>query len=256
MCYDLQAKTEAQILRAQIKSGTLAVEEIMQRLVDLTNLPIYHATGFSHPEMLIYTDRSPDYPEVATWGLVPFWVQDENQLKKTWNSTLNARGETIFEKSSFRDSAKYHRCLLFISGFFEHHHHGKEIYPFFIHRKDGKPMILAGLYSDWTNPENGGKMTTFTIVTTTGNPMMAKIHNNPKLETGPRMPLILPEALADKWLLDYKDELDQKTIEGLIQEYPQEELQAHTVRKIRGKNAVGNVPEATQPFSYPELEKS
>ncbi|MFO7719873.1 MAG: hypothetical protein R6W85_05460 [Gillisia sp.] len=40
-------------------------------MVPLTDLPIYHTTGFSHPKLLIYTDLSPWHPEVSIWGLVP-----------------------------------------------------------------------------------------------------------------------------------------------------------------------------------------
>lgn len=58
-------------------------------------------------------------------------------------------------------------------------------------------MIFAGLWNDWTDKATGEIINTFSIVTTPGNPMMAKIHNNPKLE-GPRMPLILPDNYADE----------------------------------------------------------
>ncbi|MGB5555280.1 MAG: SOS response-associated peptidase family protein, partial [Flavobacteriaceae bacterium] len=129
MCYDIKAGLEAQLKRAKRDGDVHGVAEIMEKLVPLTDLPLHHASGFSHPELLIYTDRSPNFPEVATWGLVPHWVHDEAQLKKTWNNTLNARGETIFEKPSFRDSAKQHRCLVFVDGFFEHHHFKGKTYP-------------------------------------------------------------------------------------------------------------------------------
>jgi len=100
---------QAQLSRAKRKGDLQAINEIKENLVPLTDLPIYHTTGFSHPKLLIYTDRSPWYPEVSTWGLVPHWVKDKKQLKELWNKTLNERGETIFEKPSFRESAKYKR---------------------------------------------------------------------------------------------------------------------------------------------------
>jgi len=31
-------------------------------------------------------------------------------------------------------------------------------------------------------------------------------------------------------------------------------MQAHTVRKLRGKEAIGNVPEAIEEFKSPEME--
>lgn len=252
MCYDIKVGLESQLRRADRKGDSAAVEEIMERLIPLTDLPIYHASGFSHPDMLIYTDRSPDYPEVATWGLVPHWVKDELQLKKLWNTTLNARGETIFEKASFRESAKHHRCLIYIDGFYEHHHFKDNTYPFFIHKKDNSPICLAGLYSEWRHPDGQGRITTFSIVTTKGNKLLTKIHNNPKLE-GPRMPLILPEELEDKWLNQLNDALDQQKLQELILAYPDDELTAHTVAKLRGKEYLGNVEGISDEVTYDDL---
>lgn len=145
MCYDIKASLESQLKRAKRKGDLIAVEEIIENLIPYTDLPIHHASGFSHPELLIYTDRQPEYPEVATWGLVPQWVDDEEQLKNFWNNTLNARGETIFDKPSFRDSAQHHRCIIYIDGFYEHHHFNNNTYPFYIYRKDKQPLAIAGL---------------------------------------------------------------------------------------------------------------
>ena len=252
MCYDIKASLEAQLNRARRRGDLQAIEEIIEKLVPLTDLPIYHKSGFSHPELLIYTNRTPDFPEVATWGLVPHWVRDKEQLKKQWNNTLNARGETIFEKPSFRTAAKNNRCIVYVDGFYEHHHYDGKAYPFFVYRKDKQPLALAGLWSEWKNPQNGGILNTFTIVTTTGNRMMAKIHNNPKLKE-PRMPVILPQELEDKWLNPIEDELDTNLIQDLIKEFPEEELNAHTVSKLRGKEYIGNVAEVSNKVIYKEL---
>ncbi|MDN3723566.1 SOS response-associated peptidase [Aequorivita sp. SDUM287046] len=250
MCYDIKASLEAQLSRARRKNDEHAVEEILEKLLPFTDLPLFHSSGFNHPDLLIYTDRSPNFPEVATWGLVPHWVKNEAAMKKQWNNTLNARGETIFEKSSFRDAAKNHRCILYVDGFFEHHHCNKSVYPFYIYRKDQQPLALAALYSEWTNPETGGILNTFSIVSTQGNSFMAKIHNNPKLE-GPRMPVILPTELEEKWLNPINDALDIKAIKELIREYPDNELQAHPVAKLRGKQYAGNVETITDEVDYP-----
>ncbi|MBT8183662.1 MAG: SOS response-associated peptidase [Eudoraea sp.] len=252
MCYDIKASLEAQLKRARRDGNLNAILEIEKKLVPLTDLPLFHASGFSHPKLLIYTDRSPDVPIVATWGLVPHWVKDTAQLKKFWNNTLNARGETIFEKPAFRQSARSNRCLIYIDGFYEHHHHKGKTYPYYIYTKNKEPIILAGLWSEWADRETGELWTTFSIVTTEGNPLLAKIHNNPKLK-GPRMPLILPEALADKWLMDIEEELDKKSLQELIVSYPAEELQAHTVHRLRGKDYMGNVEQINEKVDYPEL---
>lgn len=253
MCYDIKASLESQLKRAERKGDAQAMNEIMETLIPLTDLPIHHSSGFSHPDLLIYTDRSPDYPEVATWGLVPHWVKSEADMKKSWNNTLNARGETIFKLNSFKKAANESRCLIYVDGFYEHHHYERKTYPFYIYKKDRSPLILAGLFSEWTNPETQGKLVSFSIVTTTGNPLLAKIHNNPKLKE-PRMPVILNEDLADQWLTKLEGDKDQKFIEELIQAYPEEELEAHTVSRLRGKEYLGNVPEICDPLKYAELE--
>ena len=252
MCYDIKASVETQLKRAQRRGDAQAGDEIMETLIPLTDLPIYHSSGFSHPELLIYSDRSPDFPEVATWGLVPHWVKNEADMKKQWNNTLNARGETIFKLNSFRKAANESRCLIYIDGFYEHHHFEKQTYPFYIFKKDHSPIILAGLFNEWVNPETKGKLLTFSIVTTTGNQLLSKIHNNPKLKE-PRMPVILHEELADKWLEKIEGAKDQKFIEELIQQYPEEELDAYPVGRLRGKDYLGNVPEISEPVKDSEL---
>lgn len=252
MCYDIKASLNAQMKRARHYGDAKAIKEIEEKLLPLTDLPLFHSSGFAHPRLLIYTGRSRGFPEVASWGLVPHWVKDNEQRKKIWNNTLNARGETIFEKPAFREAARYNRCIIPVDGFYEHHHFQGQTYPFFIHKKDGEPLSLAGLWNEWADPGTGEILNTFTIVTTTGNPLLAKIHNNPKAE-GPRMPLILPEELEEKWLSAVEDEVDMKGIEELIQPYPAGELEAHTVGRLRGKDYKGNVAEISEEVNYPEL---
>src|SRR5690625_1137593 len=253
MCYDIKVSYEAQLKRARQRGNLAAVEEIMERLIPLTDLPIYHTSGFHHPDLLIYTSDSPDFPSVATWGLVPHWVKDEEQKNKLWNSTLNARGETIFEKPSFKHSATNKRCILYVDGFYEHHHYHNKTYPFFIQRKDQHPLALAGLWSEWTNPANNGKSNTFSIVTTVGKSLRSKIHNNTR-NKGPRMPLILPEELEDEWLQPIEDHLDKQKVQELIHSYPEGELKAHTVSRLRGKEYKGNVEGISDEVVYQELE--
>ena len=252
MCYDIKASLEAQLNRARRNNDEQAIKEIIEKLLPLTDIPIFHASGFSHPKLFIYTDEQPIQPTVASWGLVPHWVKDREQLKKLWNNTLNARGETIFDKPSFRDSARHKRCLIYIDGFYEHHHFKGKTFPFYIRGKNNEPLTLAGLWSQWRDPETGELLKTFTIVTTEGNSLLAKIHNNPKLE-GPRMPLILPSELQDEWLQPVEDELDIQQIEELIGSYPAEWLEAYTVHRLRGKEYLGNVPETAEPVVYEEL---
>ncbi len=253
MCYDIKTSLETQLKRAKRFNDEKAIREIEEKLLPYLDLPLYHASGYSHPSLLIYTNDSPHIPILASWGLVPHWVKDNVQRKKIWNNTLNARGETIFEKPSFRDSARYKRCLIYVDGFYEHHHFKGKTYPFLIKQKNNEPVILAGLWSDWVDIDTGEIQNTFSIVTTKGNTLLEKIHNNPKL-VGPRMPLILPEEIAENWIAaDLKDNLDIKSLQKLIQPFPDGELESHTVSRLRGKQYIGNVEEVSKPFIYEDL---
>jgi putative SOS response-associated peptidase YedK len=252
MCYDIKATLEAQLSRAKRRNDLQAITEIEERLVPYTDLPLYHSSGFAHPALLIYTNSSPTFPEVATWGLIPSWVKDDAQRKKQWNHTLNARAETLFEKPSFRDAARNQRCLLYVDGFYEHHHCNKNAYPFFIYRKDQQPLAFAAIWTEWRSSSNGGLWRSFSIVTTEGNATMAKIHNNPKLG-GPRMPVILPAEVEDVWLRPVEDEVDVQVLQQLLVPYPEEFLEYHPVKRLRGSEYPGNVPEISLPVKYDDL---
>lgn len=252
MCYDIKASLESQLKRATQRGDAEAIQQIELKLLPLTDLPLFHASGFSHPTLLIYTNQSPDLPELATWGLAPDWIKDRGQLQKFWNNTLNARGETLFEKPSFRDAAKHQRCLIYIDGFYEHHHYNGKSYPYFIESIHGNPLVLGGLWNEWTDRVTGEIINTFTIVTTPGNSLLSQIHNNPKL-SGPRMPLLLIPEQEDLWLQEMVNPMDQKVVESLIQPFPDQQLKAYPVQKLRGKNYLGNVPDVSKEMIYPEL---
>ena len=249
MCYNVKALLRSQLKRARTQGRHDEVQEIQLQLFDLGVTDLYQASGFTHPKMLIYPDKESE-PVVATWGLVPHWVKDNAGKIQIWNSTLNARGESIFEKPSFRDAAKSKRCLIYLDGFYEHHHQEGKTYPFFIRKKDNEPFPVAGLWSEWIDKETRIKLISFAIVTTAGNEMMAKIHNNPKLE-GPRMPVILPDELADDWIDPSRS---QKELNDMLLPFPDDLLTAHTVNRIAGKESKGNVPAAEEVYHYEDLK--
>ncbi len=248
MCYDIKTSLEKQLRRALLDGNRDDVQTITEKLsiFSKNEVNLHHASGFDHPRMFIYTNEMPLEPVIATWGLVPSSSIDNQSI---WNKTLNARGETIFEKASFKGSAELRRCLIFLEGFYEHHHKYGKTFPYFIKLKDKEIFAVTGLWSEWKN-EKGGMLKTFTIVTTKANYIMSEIHNNPKLPE-PRMPLILPEESQNQWL---NNELTKHEIEELIKPISSQEMKAHTVGPIKGKNAVGNVLDATKEIRYQVLE--
>jgi putative SOS response-associated peptidase YedK len=121
------------------------------------------------------------------WGLVPSWAEDVRIGYKM----INARGETIAEKPSFREAFRRRRCLIPADGFFEWKVEGKKKIPYRFHQPNQKPFLFAGL---WERRELPGEpvLETCTIVTTTANEVVRPFHE--------RMPVILTDGAADRWL--------------------------------------------------------
>jgi putative SOS response-associated peptidase YedK len=211
---------------------------------DVIYEPQYAVSGFTHPTLPVILSASPDKISFAQWGLIPQWVKDRQQANELWNQTLNAKGETIFEKPSFRNSAATKKCCVLVNGFFEWQTQGKVKTPHFIYLKNQDPFALGGLWEEWTDPATGEVVRTFTIVTTPANEMMSKIHNE-KL----RMPLIIAPGEEQNWL-NAKDESSTKQ---LMLPFDTTQMFAHRVSKlVNGRSGNPNVPEVQLP-AEPEI---
>jgi putative SOS response-associated peptidase YedK len=244
MCYDVRALT----FKRGVYTNRFGVEFKDPRSAD-ANIQNYHALGYDHPYLPVISTNDPATIDFFQWGLIPHWVNDPKKVVAIQNSTLNARGEELMEKLSYRDAFQYgHRCLILLDGFFEHHHKNGKIYPYYIALKTGEPFAVGGLWSYWKSIP-GHERDTCTLITTQGNSLLAQIHNNPQLD-GPRMPFIVPKELETTWL---KEGLDPAEARLMISSFTHEELVAYPVRRLRGKEAVGNNPKAIEKFNYPEL---
>ena len=162
----------------------------------------------------IVVRESPNKMVLMRWGLVPFWAKDP----KIGNRLINARAETVSTKPAFRTSLKWKRCLVPASGFYEWKKTVEGKTPYYIHREDDELMAFAGLYDRWSSPD-GTALFSFTIITTTPNSLMRKIHN--------RMPVILKREYEDSWLA--KGQLEAAELERLLSPYPAKELEAYEV---------------------------
>jgi putative SOS response-associated peptidase YedK len=129
------------------------------------------------------------------WGLVPFWAKDP----KVGARMINARIETAAEKPAFREAFAKRRCLLPADGFYEWYtpEGTKAKQPFFIRRRGGGTLAMAGLYEFWRDPEAprnepSAWLRTCTILTTTATDAVGHIHD--------RQPLFVPETAHAAWL--------------------------------------------------------
>jgi len=159
------------------------------------------------------------------WGLIPSWSKDPAIA----NKLINARGETVAEKPSFRGSFKYKRCLIPADGFYEWKAQvgQKTKTPYFIHMKDRKPFAFAGLWDEWHSPD-GNTLRTCTIITTAPNELMSTLHN--------RMPVILDKTNFEAWLNPMPQTPDN--LIHLIQPFPADRMSAYPVSTL--VNAPGN----------------
>ena len=167
------------------------------------------------------------------WGLIPGWAKDD----KIGYSTFNARSEELAGKPTFRGAWKAgRRCIVPVTGFYEWQKiTPKEKQPFLVRRSDGKIMGLAGLWEE-RKREGGELQRTFTIVTTSANKFMSKLHD--------RMPVILDQKTAPAWLNEDATSLEEAA--GMMKPCPDEWLSMVPVDK-----RMGNVKHCQEQFCKP-----
>jgi putative SOS response-associated peptidase YedK len=147
------------------------------------------------PTTYIPAVREP--PEIAAggrqlamlyWGLVPAWAKE----KSIGARMINARGETLREKPSFRNAYQRRRCLVLADGYYEWQRSATAKQPYFIRMASGEPFAIAGLWEAWRDPSSGDPLESCTLVTTSPAPTIAHIHD--------RMPVILSPGDYAEWL--------------------------------------------------------
>lgn len=181
------------------------------------------------------------------WGLVPFWAKD----RKVGSRMINARSESVLEKSAFKRSFEQRRCLIPADGFYEWAKLGDQEteentkqkkkqpkQPYFIHRSDSEPMVFAGLWAKWKPRDENGEvdetattLETFTILTCEPNREMAAIHN--------RMPVLLAPQAWDDWLWP---DTESAELLALLQPAPDDMLTLRPVSTAVNRVA-NNLPE-------------
>jgi putative SOS response-associated peptidase YedK len=123
------------------------------------------------------------------WGLVPRWASDV----RIGSRLFNARAETVATTPAFRDAFRTKRCIIPANGFYEWQRgpDGGRV-PHYVSRADDAPLAFAGLWSTWRPPAGGDALRTCTILTTTPNELVARLHD--------RMPVILSPDCWASWL--------------------------------------------------------
>lgn len=201
-------------------TDSVAIAEVFG-LHDVPDLPPCYNIEPTQPVATVVRDAEGGANQLAMmrWGLIPSWAKDPT----IGSRLINARGETVHEKPSFRSALRRRRCLILADGFYEWQARpdGPK-QPMFITLKDGGLFAFAGLWERWTEPESGAALTTCTIITTAPNELMAALHN--------RMPVILPRADYDAWLDPARS--DPAQIMSLLRPYPAEDMVYYPVSRL------------------------
>ena len=125
--------------------------------------------------------------DLLRWGLVPHFTADLKAARKP----INARSETAATSPMFRDALASRRCLIPADAFYEWRTVADGKQPYAIARRDGAPLVFAGLWEGWRSPD-GEVLRTFAILTTAANGLMSSLHE--------RMPVIVEEEDRATWL--------------------------------------------------------
>jgi putative SOS response-associated peptidase YedK len=231
------------------------------------NLPINlnkpMVSGFEYPlwPVLKPIDAGMDFKiEMMHWEFIPSYIKTMESLlhfrkgginpktgKKDFpHNTLNAIGEEVLNKPTYKEAALNKRCLVLASGFYEWRHYtppgGKDTaYPYYIELVGQEYFFMAGIYNPWIDEQSGEMVDSFSILTTKANSLMEQVHNNKK-----RMPVILPEDEAVEWI---SKDLSIERISSIARySIPSESLHATSIIK--------NFRQAEEPretFTYNEL---
>ena len=192
---------------------------MLRTLVNVdTSLNLQPRFNIAPTQMAPVVRRSDDGRQMymLRWGLIPSWSKDKNIASKL----INARGETVAQKPSFRDAYKKRRCLVPVDGFYEWRKEGEAKQPYRIGFRGGTPFVFAGLWESWTVPDGqedaGDVIETYAIVTTEANPKIAPIHH--------RMPVIVDPSDYDLWLNGAPDDAA-----NVIRAFPPEEMAFYRV---------------------------
>lgn len=197
-------------LNEQAAQLRFALEKISKNLT-----PSYNVAPSQRVPVIL--NESPTELTMAHWGLIPSWAKDS----KIGYRMINARSETISEKSSFRKPFASQRCLVLADGFYEWMKDAKRKVPYRITLKPQKLFAMAGIWDRWIDPEGRGTITSVSIITVGSNPLMRRIHE--------RMPAILPRDKEQAWL---SRELSLVKAKSLLKPYSATPMRAYEVSML------------------------
>ena len=215
------------------------ITDILPNVVINGNLSIDFATSdhilsmSNRKALVILSQEGVPHLHGFEWGLIANYMNTPELIKKYRIQMANARSEKIFDKQSAWYRLRNNRCLIAITGFYEHRDikGWKNKVPYYIKLANRNQFFLLGFYNYSPIPdmETGESIGTFTVITREANTVMKQIHNH-----GPnkhRMPVMMQPEEAVKWI---DESLTDEEIRQMISvEIDSEDLDATPVYSIR-----------------------
>lgn len=234
-----------------LKDFDVSVMRPMQSGFDFTDWPVVKPVdgGRSAELAMMHWELIPHY--LKNWSEVEQFrkggIEPRTGRKVPPKNTLNAIGEEMLKKPTYRNAALKRRCLVLSSGFYEWRHFTppgsrKDLaYPYLVTVRDREYFFMGGIWQSWTDQETGETIDGFSIVTTKANVLLEQVHNKKK-----RMPLVFTEDLAREWI---RDGLSEERIQELAGfQYPASDMSAVSIEK-----SFRTSDDPTRPCEYQEL---
>jgi len=167
----------------------------VQAFMDALGIPIYPTSNADlrptdNTLLLVPSDGQVKSKEMS-WGIKPNWSK---QL------LINAKSETVEEKSTFKNAFKAHRALVLCSGWYEWKsvEGQKKSAPkqkYLVEHSLKQLMLMAAVYYPANDKQDKDQFVTLTIEP---NERLKQVHH--------RMPLIIHADEMDDWLLGNSDD--------------------------------------------------
>ena len=200
--------------------------QALSDLVDFSNLLNFPPRYNIAPSQPVNIVRATPQNEMAMvqWGLVAPWLKPEQLREKNIRPQINARGETVMQKPSFKNAFRRRRCLIPADGFYEWDR--KSGQPYLIRRRDGQPFFMAGLWEVWSGAD-GSEIESCAIITVAASATLSDFHH--------RMPAMILPRQADDWL--HCPETRTASLQPMLRPAPANDFEALPIAKRVNKVA-------------------
>jgi putative SOS response-associated peptidase YedK len=146
------------------------------------SLPLYNIAPTQSILILIH-DGAQYRVGLSSWG---FSLSSTNP-----KPVINARSESVFETTLFRQSIRTKRCLILASGFYEWQRSTTPSQPNWFYDQNKPFLVIAGLYQTILS-KHDQKLVQCAMLTTGANEVMKPIHD--------RVPVMLNQDQYQHWV--------------------------------------------------------